>query len=98
MVLFALKAWDKTYITWKWLSFALMFILKGFIYVLERGREGNINMWLPFERPLLGTWPATQACALIWESNFWLFGSQAGAQSTEPHQSGLPLCLNKFGD
>ena len=21
-------------------------------------------MWLPLERPLLGTWPATQACAL----------------------------------
>ena len=37
---------------------------------LERGegrdkeRERNIDVWLPFRHPLLGTWPATQACAL----------------------------------
>ena len=37
---------------------------------LERGekrenkRERNINVWLPLVCPLLGTWPATQACAL----------------------------------
>ena len=44
---------------------------KGFIYLfLDRGerrekeRERNINVWLPLVRPLLGTWPATQACAL----------------------------------
>ena len=24
----------------------------------------NINVWLPLARPLLGTWPTTQACAL----------------------------------
>ena len=30
----------------------------------ERGREKNINVWLPLARPLLGTWPATQSCAL----------------------------------
>ena len=33
-----------------------------------RGNEGEregVNVWLPLERPLLGTWPATQACALI---------------------------------
>ena len=46
-----------------------------FIFILERGREGerererNINVWLPLACPLLGTWPATQACALDWESN-----------------------------
>ena len=28
------------------------------------GRERNINVWLPLECPLLGTWPTTQACAL----------------------------------
>ena len=28
-------------------------------------RERNINMWLPLACPLLGTWPATKACALI---------------------------------
>ena len=45
---------------------------KDFIYLfLERGegkekeRERNINVWLPLLHPLLGTWPATQACALI---------------------------------
>ena len=44
---------------------------KYFIYLfLERGegrekeRERNMNVWLPLACPLLGTWPATQACAL----------------------------------
>ena len=47
------------------------FFFKDFIYLfLERGEgkeketEGNINVWLPLACPLLGTWPATQACAL----------------------------------
>ena len=47
------------------------FFFKDFIYLfLERGegkekeREGNIIVWLPLMLPLLGTWPATQACAL----------------------------------
>ena len=37
---------------------------------LERGegkkkeRERNINVWLHLTHPHLGTWPATQACAL----------------------------------
>ena len=30
----------------------------------EKERERNINVWLPLACPLLGTWPATQACAL----------------------------------
>ena len=30
----------------------------------ERERERNINVWLPLTWPVLGTWPATQACAL----------------------------------
>ena len=30
----------------------------------ERERERNINVWLPPVHPLLGTWPATQACTL----------------------------------
>ena len=30
----------------------------------EKERERNSNMWLPLTCPLLGTWPATQACAL----------------------------------
>ena len=47
-----------------------------------------MTVWLPLARALLGTWPATQACALTWESNQQLFGSQTGIQSTEPHQPG----------
>ena len=30
----------------------------------EKERERNINVWLPLSCPLLGTWPAPQACAL----------------------------------
>ena len=44
---------------------------KDFVYLLlERGegkekeRERNVSVWLPLMRPLLGNWPATQACAL----------------------------------
>ena len=45
----------------------LIGFFKDFIYLLlERGggKERNINVWLPLARPLLGTWPTTQACAL----------------------------------
>ena len=50
-------------------SFFLIF-KKDFIYLFLEGgrqgeREGNINVWLPLVRPLLGTQPAAQACALI---------------------------------
>ena len=63
----------------------------------EREREGererNINMWLPLMRPLLGTWSATQACALDWESHWRPFGSQACTESSELHQPGLTTHL-----
>ena len=68
------------------------FISLRFYLFLERGEEGekererNINVWLPFMHPLLGTWPATQACALTW--NWTSDLSEAGTQSTEPHQLG----------
>ena len=52
------------------LSFLFLFF-KDFIYLLldrgeewEKERERNISVWLPLMRPLLGIWPATQACAL----------------------------------
>ena len=69
---------------------SFFFFFKDFISERRREgeREGNINMWLPLARPLLGTWPATQACALTGVESA-TFGSQAGAQSTEPHQPGL---------
>ena len=41
---------------------------KIFYLFLQRGREEererNISVWLHLTRPLLGTWPATEACAL----------------------------------
>ena len=46
----------------------LFFVI--YLFILERGkrkekeRERNINVWLPLVCPQLGTWPATQACAL----------------------------------
>ena len=50
---------------------ATFFFFFNFIYLfLERGegrekeRERNISVWLPLTWPPLGTWPATQACAL----------------------------------
>ena len=55
----------------------------------EKERERNTNEWLPLVRPQLGTWPTTQARTPDWESNRRPFGSQASAQFTEPHQSGL---------
>ena len=51
-------------------------------------RKKNINVWLPLMPTPLGTWPATQACALDWELNHRPVGSQAGAQSTDPHHPG----------
>ena len=48
-------------------------------------------MWLLLVHPLLGTWPAIQACALTGNptGDQAGFGSQAGTQLfTEPHQPG----------
>ena len=54
-----------------YLIFYIKSFLRLFIYLfLERGkgrekeRERNITVWSPLMCPLLGTWPATQACAL----------------------------------
>ena len=51
------------------LSMSFKKFLKDFIYLFLEGgreekRERSINVWLPLECPLLGTWPTTQACAL----------------------------------
>ena len=50
-----------------------VYFFKDFIYLFlekgigrERERERNIDVWLPLAHPPLGTWPATQACALDW--------------------------------
>ena len=73
------------------------FFIKGFIYLLlegeggwKRGRETSMCERyidrLPLAHPQLGTWPATQACALT--GNRRPSGLQAGIQSTETHQPG----------
>ena len=52
--------------SWGFCGFCL-FVFKDFIYLfLDRagGRERNINVLLSLTHPQLGTWPATQACAL----------------------------------
>ena len=65
------------------LSLAFFFFKILFIYLfLDRGerrekeRERNINVWLPLACLLVGTWPATQACALTgnWTGTSWLPG------------------------
>ena len=51
----------------------LLFFLRFHLFIFrqrEKERERNINVWLPLVRPLLGTWPTTQACALDWELNW----------------------------
>ena len=52
--------------------FLFPFFIKYFIYLFLERREGkeeetgrSLNVWLPLECPQLGTWPATQACALM---------------------------------
>ena len=70
-----LSSWVLSHI----LSSSVTFLFfKDFIYLyLERGEgsekewERNINVWLSLVLPLLGAWPATQACTLTgnWTSN-----------------------------
>ena len=54
------------------------FFFKDFIYLFlereegkEKERERDISVWFPLTCPLLGTWPATQVCALTgnWTSD-----------------------------
>ena len=52
---------------WKKILFIYFYRREG----REKGRERNINVWLPLTHPLLGTWPTSQACALTgnWTCN-----------------------------
>ena len=61
----------------------------------EKEREGKISAWLPLVRPLLGTWPATQSCALTENQTGYHFVSQPSAQSAELHQPGLHFLIFK---
>ena len=55
------KQWSASFFFKK--DFTYLFLEKG--EGREKERERNINVWLPLMHSLLGTWPATQACALI---------------------------------
>ena len=68
----ALLAFTLAFLTWLF-SFllVLVFLFLCIIYLFlekgegkEKGRERNINVWLPLACSKLGTWPTTQACAL----------------------------------
>ena len=76
--------------------FFFFFFLRFDLFIFRERKEGrkrdkNISVWLPLVHPSVGTWPATQVMCPDWESNQQSFGSQAGAQSTEPYQPGLYL-------
>ena len=72
-----------------------LFIFFNVIYLFldrregrEKERERNISVFashVPTSRDL----PNNPGMCPDWESNQWPFASQAGAQSTEPHQPGL---------
>ena len=57
--------------------------------------ERNINVWLLLTCPLTGDPACNPGMCPDWESNQRPFGSQAGTQSTEPHQPGLNCILSK---
>ena len=81
--------------------FLFFFFLKDFIYLfLDRGegreteRERNINVWLPLMCSALGTTgdlARNPGMCPNWELNQQPSDSQAGTQSTEPHQPRLLL-------
>ena len=58
---------DRTFV--QGLQVNLGFFLRFNLFVFtegkgERKKERNLNVWLSLVHPVLGTWPATQACAL----------------------------------
>ena len=52
-------------------------------------KERNISVWLPLTWPPTGDLAHNPGMCPGWESNWRPFGSQAGTQSTEPHQPEL---------
>ena len=70
-----------------------MLYFKIVIYFLERGkegeREGEKHQCVVASRmPPIGDLACNPGMCPDWESNQQPFGSQAGTQSTEPHQPG----------
>ena len=77
-----------------------IYFLKRFYLLIFRGRgreegerERNIDMWeihpwVASRTPPTGDLAGNLGMCPNWESNGWPFSSQAGTQSTEPHQPG----------
>ena len=61
---------------------------------MEKGRERNINVWLPLAHSPTGDLSQNPGMCPDWESNQRPFGLQADTQSTEPHQLGLIVLWN----
>ena len=54
---------------WSSLEKIIFYFLRFYLFIfrewgMKEEEERNINVWLPLACPLLGTWLATQACAL----------------------------------
>ena len=76
------------------LLFSFVFFKRFYLFVLERGREGEKEgekhqCGLVSHVPLVGDLACNPGMCLDWESNQPPFGSWAGTPSTEPHQPGL---------
>ena len=75
--------------------------MKGFFNLfLDRGREGDREeekhqCMVASRKPLMGQLAHNLGTCPDWELNPRHFGSQAGAQSIEPHQPGL--CYDYYG-
>ena len=71
-----------------------MFFKFNFYLFLERGRkekerEEKYQCVVAFHTPPIGDLACNPGICPDWELNWQPFGSQAGTQSTEPHQPGL---------
>ena len=70
-----------------------------FIYLfIYLERMTNINVWLPFTCPLLGTWPTTRAHALTGNRTGDTFGLQSVLNPLACTSQGSSSPLNRLGD
>ena len=60
--------------------------------------EGNIKVWLPLVRPPLGTWPATQACALTGNQTSDLLVHRPELNPQSHTSQGQLFYVSKSGD
>ena len=76
-------------------EFYFIYFLRFYLFIFrERGREGDrkgekYQCVVASHVPPTGDLARNPGMCPDWESNWWPLGSQASAQSTEPHQPGL---------